>query len=69
MLLVIVQGPFLRQMVEILFNSVFKNAVILQQIYHRRKQGISASQGFGALLAFVQIIGNMATKALEKDSI
>ncbi len=49
--------------------GLFKNAVILQQIYHRWKQGKSTDQRFGALLPIIHIIGDMAIKALEKDSI
>ena len=49
--------------------GLFKNAVIIQQIYHRWKQGKSTDQRFGALLPIIHIMGNMAIKALEKDSI
>lgn len=49
--------------------GLFKNAVIAQQIYHRWKEGKSADARFGALLPLIQLLGNKAIKALDKNSI
>lgn len=49
--------------------GLFKNAVIAQQIYHRWKAGKSNDARFGALLPLIQLLGNKAIKALDRNSI
>lgn len=49
--------------------GLFKNAVIAQQIYHRWKAGKSNDDRFGKLLPLIQLLGNKAIKALDKNSI
>ncbi len=47
--------------------GLFKNAVIAQQIYHRWKQGHSKDVRFGALLPMIQLLGERAAAAIEKE--
>jgi aminoglycoside phosphotransferase (APT) family kinase protein len=49
--------------------GLFKNAVIAQQIYHRWKAGKSNDDRFGKLLPLIQLLGNKAIKALDRNSI
>ncbi len=59
-----------RDLSDIVFYYVFglfKNAVIAQQIYHRWKQGHSNDARFGALLPMIQLLGEKAEKAIERD--
>lgn len=47
--------------------GLFKNAVIAQQIYHRWKQGHSSDARFGTLLPMIQLLGQKAADAIEKE--
>ncbi|HAK79091.1 MAG TPA: phosphotransferase family protein, partial [Runella sp.] len=49
--------------------GLFKNTVVIQQIYARWKKGFSKDERFGALLMGVHALTNSASKAIEKDKI
>lgn len=49
--------------------GLYKNAVIVQQIYARWKQGHTKDERFGKLLPVVQALGVRATEALSKNAI
>lgn len=49
--------------------GLFKNAVIVQQIYARWKAGYTKDARFGTLLPVVKALGAKATKALSKQKI
>lgn len=49
--------------------GAFKIGVIVQQIYHRWKQGHSSDPRFGGLIHAVHYFGNMGVLALDKDRI
>ncbi|MBL7777012.1 MAG: phosphotransferase family protein [Chitinophagales bacterium] len=61
-----------RNISNLLFYYIFglyKNAVIVQQIYARWKQGHTKDERFGKLLPVVQALGVRATEALSKNAI
>jgi aminoglycoside phosphotransferase (APT) family kinase protein len=47
--------------------GLFKNAVVMQQIYGRYKQGLTRDERFAGLLAGVQALSMVGVKALEAD--
>jgi len=49
--------------------GLFKVAVILQQIYARYKKGLTQDERFAGLIHAVYACGEMAEKAVEKESI
>lgn len=49
--------------------GLFKNTVVIQQIYARWKKGFSKDERFGALLMGVHALINSASKAIERDKI
>jgi aminoglycoside phosphotransferase (APT) family kinase protein len=49
--------------------GLFKLAVIVQQIYRRYRQGFTTDPRFAALGMAVQVLGQQAAKAIEKDRI
>jgi aminoglycoside phosphotransferase (APT) family kinase protein len=61
-----------RDVSNILFYFVyglFKNAVIVQQIYARYRQGATQDQRFAGLIDMVRAYGQMAARAIERDRI
>lgn len=61
-----------RNISNLLFYYIFglyKNAIIVQQIYARWKQGHTKDERFGKLLPVVQALGLRATEALSKNAI
>lgn len=61
-----------RDISNLLFYYVFglyKNAVIVQQIYARWKQGHTKDERFGKLLPVVQALGVRAAEAISKNAI
>lgn len=57
-----------RDVAPILFHyvyGVFKNAVILQQIYYRYKQGFTQDPRFATLIHLVRVYADMAVRAIE----
>jgi aminoglycoside phosphotransferase (APT) family kinase protein len=46
--------------------GLFKIAGIIQQIYHRYRQGHTQDERFARLLPVVQAYGTMITEALER---
>ncbi|TAE41577.1 MAG: phosphotransferase family protein [Runella slithyformis] len=49
--------------------GLFKNAVVIQQIYARWKNGFSKDERFANLLLGVQSLSHTATKAIERGSL
>jgi hypothetical protein len=49
--------------------GLFKNAVIVQQIYYRWKKGLHNDDRFGALIHLIKLLGKHAVRTLEKNSI
>jgi aminoglycoside phosphotransferase (APT) family kinase protein len=49
--------------------GLFKNAVVIQQIYYRYKQGFTKDERFAMLIWGVKALSEKAVKALEKGSI
>lgn len=49
--------------------GLFKNTVVIQQIYARWKQGFSKDERFAGLYLGVQALSNVATKAIERGKI
>lgn len=61
-----------RDISDLLFYYVFglfKNAVIVQQIYYRWKKGLHTDDRFGALIQLIHLLGKHAVKTLEKNSL
>jgi len=61
-----------RDLSDLLFYYVFglfKNAVIVQQIYYRWKKGLHRDNRFEALLQLVKLLGHHGMVTLEKNSI
>lgn len=61
-----------RDISDLLFYYVFglfKNAVIVQQIYYRWKKGLHNDDRFGALIYLIKFLGKHAVRTLEKNSI
>ena len=61
-----------RDISDLLFYYVFglfKNAVIVQQIYYRWKKGLHNDDRFGALIHLIKLLGKHAVRTLEKNSI
>jgi aminoglycoside phosphotransferase (APT) family kinase protein len=61
-----------RNVQDIVFYYVFglyKNAVIMQQIYTRWKKGLTQDTRFGALIQGVHELSNMAVKAINTNTI
>ncbi len=61
-----------RDLSSILFYYVFglyKNTVVLQQIYHRWKKGLSTDARFGQLIHGVHALSRKAEKAINKNAI
>jgi aminoglycoside phosphotransferase (APT) family kinase protein len=61
-----------RDISDLLFYYVFglfKNAVIVQQIYFRWKKGLHNDDRFGALINLIKLLGKHAVRTLEKNSI
>lgn len=61
-----------RDVREITFHyalSLFKVAVIAQQIYSRFKKGLTKDERFGALIFAVQVLGQRAAQVVEAGSI
>jgi aminoglycoside phosphotransferase (APT) family kinase protein len=49
--------------------GLYKNCVIMQQIYARWKAGLTKDPRFGALLMGVQELSKMATRAIDRGSV
>ncbi len=49
--------------------SLFKVAVIAQQIYYRYKQGLTKDERFAAMIFGVQVLSKTAARAIETGSI
>ena len=49
--------------------GLFKNAVIVQQIYYRWKKGLHTDDRFGALIQLTHLLGKHAASTLEKNSL
>jgi aminoglycoside phosphotransferase (APT) family kinase protein len=47
--------------------GLFKNSVVLQQIYNRFKQGLTSDPRFGALIFGVKVLSSKAAKSVEKN--
>lgn len=61
-----------RDVLDILYYYVFglfKNAVVMQQIYGRYKQGLTKDERFAGLLAGVQALSAVGVKALESGKL
>ena len=61
-----------RELGDLLFYYVFglfKNAVIVQQIYYRWKKGLHPDNRFETLLELVKLLGRHGIATLEKKSI
>jgi len=49
--------------------GLFKTAVVVQQIYARWKQGLTSDPRFGGLIHAVGMMGNWATRTIERGSL
>jgi aminoglycoside phosphotransferase (APT) family kinase protein len=49
--------------------ALFKNAVVLQQIYYRYKQGLTKDERFGALIHAVRVLARAAAAATERPGL
>ncbi|MDB5241322.1 MAG: aminoglycoside phosphotransferase, partial [Spirosoma sp.] len=59
-----------RDVSNLLYNYVFglfKNAVVLQQIYGRYKKGLTSDPRFASLLTGVQVLAQAGVKAIETN--
>lgn len=62
-------GRDIRDLVFYFAYGLLKIAVIVQQIYHRYKQGHTTDQRFAGLLSLVQASGKLAQRAIEKKRV